>query len=181
MKLSAPPLEVLKPSSPRKSLFCHSHYRSCAADIAGGALRWLPGRSARDVTSHLQHMVELSCIEDAPLSGFVLDIIKCYNALPRPPMQNLLTHSGCPEFLATGLTFSTTGLPEGDGVSVAASVALGWMFTTLVSEFGLSPQVYVDNWAWTAEQDELHTAEMAQTLVLTQALKIQIDWRKTFA
>ena len=183
------------------SVCCKQLLRVWSARMPPGVCGGLPGRSARDITYYLQHIIELSCLSDTPVSGFVLDIVKCFNALPRPPIEALLIHLGCPPHLAQGwiyglhrmgrastfagdvstLTYSTTGVPEGDGMSVAAAVAVGWLFATVVRDFGLSPQVYIDNWAWSTEQDELHAAGVEQTLQLVKAMRIEVDWRKTFA
>ena len=162
------------------SVCCRKLLQAWADRMPAGIYGGLPGRSARD--------------------SFILDIIKCFNALPRMPMQALLIHLGCPAILATAwisglahlgrassfvgdiseLSFSTTGLPEGDGMSVASALTLGWLFAVVISDFGLSPQVFIDNWAWTTEDEALHAAGIEQTLQLTSSLKLEVDWRKTF-
>ena len=60
----------------------------------------VPGRAARDTTFELQHRIELAQLNGDHLSGVVLDLTKCFNLLPRPPLKELLCHLGCPPALA---------------------------------------------------------------------------------
>ena len=78
-------------------------------------------------------------------------------------------------------SYSTTGVPEGDGASVAAAVAVGWVFSQLISSYDLTPAVFVDNWSWTTDCHEHNAAGLAQTQHLTGALRLSIDWNKSFA
>ena len=182
------------------SVFCQSLLRQWSSRLPQGLFGGVPGRAARDVTYFLQHQIELSCLEDSPVSGFVLDIVKCFNAVPRAPTLALLCHLGTPRELATcwieGLhrlgrsssfvgdvsapVYSTTGLPEGDGASVAAAVAIGWLFCRVISDFGMDPLVFVDNWAWLSVDPQLHAAGIAQTRHLADSLRLEIDWKKSF-
>ena len=182
------------------SVCCRQLLEAWSTVMPQGIYGGLPWRSARYITYHLQHQVEVSTQTGEPLSGFVLDIIKCCNALPRQPVLALLQHVGCPPALATAwvaglgrmgrassfvgdispLHYSTTGVPEEDGMSVAAAVSLGWLFAVVIADFGLSPQVFIDNWAWTSPDEQLHAAGLEQTLQLTRSLRIEVDWRKTF-
>ena len=182
------------------SVCCRQLLNAWSDKMPKGVCGGLPGRSARDITYRLQHELEVAVLAAEPISGFVLDIIKCFNALPRMPMQALLIHVGCPPLLAkswiaglhcmgrassfvgdvSALQFSSTGVPEGDGMSVAAAVSLGWLFASLVADFGLTPHVFIDNWAWTSADEALHAAGLEQTLQLVRSLKIEVDWHKTF-
>ena len=62
------------------------------SSIYGG----VPGRSARDITFALQHRIEAALLNKEELSGFVLDLTKCFNLLPRPPLGQLLPAFGLP-------------------------------------------------------------------------------------
>ena len=183
------------------SVLCAQLLEQWSTRMPKGIFGGLPGRAARDVSYLLQHRVEVSHFEDSQFSGYVLDIIKCFNALPRQPLLQLLIHVGCPrqlaEFWMRGLqnmgrassfvgdiskvVFSTTGLPEGDAMSVAGVLALCWLFSAMLEDHGLEPLLFVDNWSWVCEDDQLHTAGMLQVQQLTEALRIQVDWTKSFA
>ena len=129
-----------------------------------------------------------------------MDIVKCFNAIPRAPARELLCHLGAPRqavqcwieglgrlgrassFVGdvSSFNFSSTGLPEGDGVSVVAAVALGWLFCQVIQDYAMQPLVFVDNWSWTTDDHELNAAALEQTYQLTQSLRLRIDWRKSF-
>ena len=182
------------------SVLCKQLLHRWCTYLPRGIYGGVPGRSARDITYSLQFQLEQAAHSNAPLSGFVLDIQKCFNALPRRPMHALLCHLGCPEQLATmwiqGLgrlgrassfvgdisepIWSSTGAPEGDGVSVAAAVAVGWLYSRVIEDYGLSPMIFVDNWAWVSEDHELNTAGVEQTVKFAEAFKLSIDWTKSF-
>ena len=183
------------------SVLCAQLLDQWGTRMPSGIFGGLPGRSARDISYLMQHRIEVSIFEDSQLSGFVLDIIKCFNALPRQPLLHLLTHVGCPEEYAnfwmsslqrmgrassfvgdvSAELFSTTGLPEGDAMSVAGILALCWLCSTMLQDHGLEPMLFVDNWSWVSEVDELHTAGLQVIQDLTSALRIRVDWGKSFA
>ena len=166
------------------------------AGICGG----VPGRSSHDLSYQLQHALEVAYLSGEELTGFTLDLTKCFNLLPRCPMIRLIRHLGCPPDLAEfwgrclgrmqrhtvfhgdtscGIP-STTGLPEGDALAVVAAVALCWAQYHAVAEFGLSPTMFVDNWSWTTESVELNAIGLAETQALTSALRLRVDWAKSF-
>ena len=167
------------------------------SSIYGG----VPGRSARDITFALQHRIKAALLNKEELSGFVLDLTKCFNLLPRPPLGQLLRHLGCPRQLADcwttslmrikrtpcfqgsmhGDITSTTGAPEGDSMSVCAVVALNWLYATMLERFSLSVALFVDNWSWCTDCHEVHTVGLAETCSLVDALRLQVDWAKAFA
>ena len=183
------------------SVLCTQPLRAWTPLMPAGIMGGLPGRSARDVTYLLQHWIEVSARSNTVLSGFVLDIIKCFNALPRQPVGALLRHLGCPPALAdawigglnrmtrsasfcgciSGPRGSTSGCPEGDAVSVAAAIAVCWILCVTLEDFGVCPALYVDNWSWTSDLPELHTVALQETLNITSALRLEVDWRKSFA
>ena len=182
------------------SVCCQAILRKWRDHLPPGLYGGVPGRAARDVTYHLQHKIELSCLEDTPISGVVLDIIKCFNALPRAPIRELLCHMHVPPPIVhawlEGLhrlgrcssfvgdvslpCFSTTGLPEGDGMSVVGAVAVGWLYAQHLCNYGLDPLIFVDNWSWTSEDHTLHPMGLDLTCQFAAAMRIQVDWRKTF-
>ena len=183
------------------SVFCLQLLKAWTPLMPISIMGGLPKRSARDVTYSLQHHIEASFLSNSCLSGFVLDIIKCFDSLPRQPVRVLLCHLGCPENMASawiaGLnrmtrsaTFcgqisapvgSTTGLPQGDAVSVASCIALCWVLHCALSEFDIAPALYVDNWSWHSDLPDANAVAMQETLHVTEALHLSIDWKKSFA
>ena len=183
------------------SVFCTQLLKFWAHRMPPCIVGGLPGRAARDVTFSLQQAVELSHLAQEPLSGFVLDIVKCFNALPRKPREKLLTHLGCPSVLAESWIrslgklqrassfcgniseghCSTTGAPEGDAICVAACIAVGWLLSQVLEMFGVRPALFVDNWSWSAEDPELNGFALQELLSVTSALKLTVDWTKSFA
>ena len=183
------------------SVLCTQLLKFWAPKMPPSLMGGLPGRAARDVTFSLQQAVEISQLAQDPLSGFVLDIIKCFNALPRQPIQQLLTHLGCPPALATSWTrslgelrrassfcgdvsegrHSTTGAPEGDAISVAACLAVGWLLSQALETFGVIPSLFVDNWSWSTASAELNGYALQELLSVTAALRLSVDWSKSFA
>ena len=183
------------------SVMCTQLLRFWSTRMPSSIMGGLPGRAARDVTYSLQQAVEDAQREHEPLSGFVLDIIKCFNALPRQPLQRLLIHLGLLPPFASSWTASlnrllrassfcgdislgqpsTTGAPEGDALSVAAAIACCWMLDRLLSQFSVRPALFVDNWAWCADSHELHGYAVAQLLDFTASLRLSVDWNKSFA
>ena len=141
--------------------------------IMGG----LPGRAARDVTFALQQAIESSQVQNTPLSGFILDIMKCFNAFPHKAIEKLLTHLGCPcpfahawthclTRLRRALSFSgdispahlsSTGIPGENAVSVAAAIAVCWLLANVLQEYGVAPSLFVDNWSRSSEEAEFNS------------------------
>ena len=183
------------------SVLCTQLLSAWAPLMPEGVVGGLPGRAARDITYCLQHAVECSALEDSPLSGFVMDIIKCYNGLPRPPLKLLLEKLGCPSELAgcwleglsrltRAVSFcgcisaaqgSSTGAPEGDAMSVAATVSLCWLLHQVLAEFDVKASLFVDNWAWTTDLHDAHEVALRETLSLCKSLRLEVDWHKSFS
>ena len=108
-------------------------------EIAGG----MPHRCSSDIAFEIQCSIEAALQQGSPLGGFSLDISKCFNQIPRPPMSRLLKHLGIPpnvvdrwlQMLDVSQRFpvfhgsmgapigATTSTPEGDAMSVVAMCA----------------------------------------------------------
>eukprot|EP00438_Fugacium_kawagutii_P030432 Skav216217 [mRNA] locus=scaffold238:321341:324460:- [translate_table: standard] len=113
--------------------------------------------------------VELSQVNQQRLCGLVLDITKCYNAIPRGAMIYLLKHLGLPPsvvapfqsmmqtmqrvFEVSGccshMCGTTTGLIEGCSFAVPSMLAIGILaYKLLVLELETCDcAFYADNWA----------------------------------
>eukprot|EP00435_Cladocopium_sp_Y103_P058608 s705_g20.t1 len=100
----------------------------------------LPQRSSKQMWYHLQEVVEFSHAMDLESAGCVIDITKCFNALPRHPLLAIGAHLGLPDCVITPWTTalnmfqrrfqvrgytgpaipSNCGFPEGDALSTVA-------------------------------------------------------------
>ena len=130
----------------------------------------MPGRSARDLSYQQQHVIERALLEGRALYGLSLDIIKCFNCIPWQPTFHMLKKLGVPSALVdcwgralanvrkypvflhslgSPMT-STTGVPEGDLLSVVAMAALCFCAAHLPSMCQVDFKTYVDNWSWQA-------------------------------
>ncbi|CAE7442603.1 unnamed protein product [Symbiodinium sp. CCMP2592] len=147
------------------SICSRSILRAWAAWLPTAVAGSVPGRSVRDVSLTLQAQVEAAIMDKRPLAGVSVDIIKCFNQIPRAPLVQLLRHLHVPEsvislwqdFLSKALrhavflgeiglpTGSTTGVPEGCPLSVLCMVALCWYLASLPRPDDLQLYTYVDN------------------------------------
>ena len=164
--------------------------------VSGG----LPGRGVKDMALIQKLYIEDALTQCKPLCGFSLDLIKAFNTFPRLPMAYILQRLGIPTWVtkfwsnslsrlvrhpqhqgALGVaTPSTTGVPEGDGMSVIAMICLSTYFYVRVCTNYTFPFAYADNWSFfTSEERELHRS-FRIILALTSSLKISIDFRKSW-
>ena len=113
----------------------------------------LPGCSPKHVWYHLQMIMEHAQSHHLPLAGMILDIVKCFNMLPRQPLLEIGINMGLPtevirpwaaalgglqrRFQIRGSTggsiLSSSGFPEGCPLSVVAMaitnlVCERWMY-----------------------------------------------------
>ena len=151
----------------------------------------LKGRCAQDISYWLQQIAETNTLENVPTSGLVLDLRKAFNLLPRAPIGELMRVLGIPapmvsfwlgslknlhrsfqvhDHLGPPL-HSTTGIPEGDPLSVLDVCLL---------QPCVAPTAYVDNLAWSTDLQECHGPALDQLQSLVNATKMQIDWGKTY-
>ena len=188
-------------------------YRMWASGVAKAILQnwatWLPdgvkgsipGRSVRDLSLSLECRVERSLLERSTLAGFSIDIIKCFNQLPRLPLRFLLGHLQVPEpvlhawfdFLDScqrlpvflgGLgspIMSTTGMPEGCPLSVVAQVAVCWAVSQRPPVMGAAVESYVDNFTWTGCSQYAIGEAIVDAQLMCRQLLLPIDWTKSFA
>eukprot|EP00435_Cladocopium_sp_Y103_P008923 s91_g2.t1 len=100
----------------------------------------IPGRSPKKLWYHVQQCIEHAYGSTDEIAGTVIDLVKCFNTLPRKVLQDLATHIGIPwtvvgpwskalqqmtrRFQVRGAIgqplLSTTGYPEGCALSVVA-------------------------------------------------------------
>ena len=147
-------------------------------EVAGG----MPHRCSSDIAFEIQRSIEAALLRHQPLGGFSLDISKCFNQIPRPPISCLLKHLGVPPNIVDRwiqiLTVSertpvfhgtmgasmgaSTGTPEGDALSVVAMCAICWMLIECNRHTGSRLLTFVDNFSWLATQQSSYVAAWAR-------------------
>ena len=149
----------------------------------------------------LQQTVEYHLFQDEPLTGAILDVIKAFNHLPRPPIFRAASHLGIPGqllqawwgFLCTmerhfivrqihsaGI-ISDTGLAEGCGLSVCGMFIFDWILDQRLCQ--LCPTVpmtsYVDNFALQTENADALLEAVTVVNESVEQFGMQIDSHKT--
>ena len=161
------------------------------------------GTSAVAFWWSLQFQLEQAMYEGNAISGYVLDIVKAFNMIPRDPIWRAAIHVGIPGplvrawagFVSQSTIFfcirqtysrglrSCTGYPEGCGLSVAgmflANLVLHNWFHKLWPQ--LTFHSYVDNWevidaGESKLQEGLHTLSMLASL-----FDLELDADKSYA
>ena len=166
---------------------------------------FIPGRSPQNEMVKIQHAFEKSHTdrlqEANPWQGLTLDLVKCFNLIPREPAKRALQWSGVPETLIqvwfhslqklnrywkfrdtiveSGIT--TTGAPEGDTFSVLCCVAISRLWAHHLTQFRAIPSCYADNWSWRCQNLESNVAALEATKEFTAICRLRIDWGKTWA
>ena len=161
----------------------------------------MPGRQASQVWYGIQQKIEEHAYSGLSLSGAMVDIIKCFNTLPRTPLMSICVHLGLPKMVvnawgkalvrmqrrfvirgATGPPLrSTTGFAEGCGMSVVAMVAANVLTATWLSQKIPSIQLwsYVDNLEILSPSAEETSLALSHLDDFTQLMDIEIDTKKT--
>lgn len=162
----------------------------------------IPQRSTTQVWLGIQTLIEQAAHDQQQLSGVMVDIIKCFNHLPRLPIIEVCCHLGIPtgtlrawgmalcqmqrRFVIRGsvgpaLT-STTGCAEGCGLSVVGMLAIN-----ILVDFWVTiklPQTtlwsYVDNLEVTTSKAEDSILALQTLSDILTALDLGLDKDKTF-
>ena len=164
---------------------------------------FLPRRSSQAMLYHIQAKLEQvhMGLASQHWSGLTLDLVKCFNCLPRQPARYVLSKLGLPESIihcwfvsiewlqrwwlvhqqmhSTG--FATTGCPEGDTFSVLVTLALNYIWTITQASEEVILNAFADNWSYATCNRYLHRPILTFIVKLCAALKIKIDWKKTWA
>ena len=171
--------------------------QSWPSAISGG----LPFRGVQDITFLQQFKIEKAKKRAQPWRGFTLDLIKAFNLLPRRVLYHLLIHHGAPP---TAIDFwfinlrrltrrlqirgnigppmsMTTGVPEGDSLSVCAMLVVSSAFYWTLCSPTVFPYAYADNWSYltTNQRANIQAFHLVQQLVTD--LRMQIDYAKSWA
>ena len=164
---------------------------------------FLPGRSSQSMLYHLQAKLEQVQfgIESHQWSGLTLDLVKCFNCLPRQPAKYLLQRLGIPAavvncwfesiarldrwWLINNQMYPTgsasTGCPEGDTMSVLTMLAFNYLWTSANITDETILNAFADNWSYATSNSGQHEQIVSYIMQLCNALQIKIDWQKTWA
>jgi len=173
--------------------------------LPGYIVGFIPGRSPQNEMIKIQHEFECSHTTSGEgatqWQGITLDLVKCFNLIPREPAKRALRKAGVPEAMIqvwfqslmklvrywklrdsvveSGLT--TTGTPEGDTFSVLCCVAISRIWAHHLSTHNAIPSCYADNWSWRCRFLEDNLSALTATRAFTRHCRLKIDWDKTWA
>lgn len=162
----------------------------------------IPRRSPKHMWYAIQQVIELTGQENLQAAGGVLDIVKCFNALPRHPVLMLAKMVGIPQNViiawqtalqqmtrrfqvrsATGpAIYSFTGLPEGDAMSVVGMVLINMACEVWLRHRFPKCQIYsfVDNIETLTDSAEEAISTVRALTSFCDMLDLQIDAKKTY-
>ena len=167
--------------------------------ISGG----VPRRGARMLMYVHQCKVEQCIITRQQVGGFVLDLIKAFNYIPRKPLRQMFIKMGVPPMYIDcwleslkSLTRlpqigphlgdpveSSTGVPEGDAMSVCSMVALAFFYHEHITQQlrQVRVTIYADNWSWLTTSQKENFKALQYTLAFVAAARMDIDFMKSWA
>lgn len=149
-----------------------------------------------------QAMIETLMFDGAPAQGYVLDLTKAFNTLPREPVFRAAVHIGIEGtllkawmgFVATNTRHfcvrralsdgiqGSRGFPEGCGLSVVAMAIIDWIVDRWFH--CLWPQVsftsYVDKWELESSSVDALTSSLPALQAICVSLDLELDHNKTF-
>ena len=189
-------------------------YRNWASIRAREALRYMmdqappgcygnvPGKSATQLWHNLQSVIENCHHNHEQITGGVIDIVKCFNHLPRVPLVSACITLGMPgqiaqawqkglgsierRFNVRGSTGpgirSTTGFPEGCPLSVVAMFAANCIIHEWLLRKAPLCQLwtFVDNIEITASDHVVANHGMKELSTIVGALDLDVDESKTY-
>ena len=163
---------------------------------------FVPGRNSFDFVYRMQLHLEATqhghCQQH--WGGITLDLTKCFNTLPQEPLCHILIRLGVPTRLAQQwikslhnmqrhwqvhgqlhpVELATTGVPEGDSLSVTAMLAINQLWTGLLNHPNLRLHAFADNWAYATFDATMHMPTIAFLQKIAAAMALTIDWGKTW-
>eukprot|EP00438_Fugacium_kawagutii_P026716 Skav202268 [mRNA] locus=scaffold1687:45732:46490:- [translate_table: standard] len=170
--------------------------------MPSSACGFLPGRCPNDWHYRMQLLLEGSNkgLRATQYGGLTLDIIKCFNCLPHAPIGSLMKKLGVKAslvdtwlasvaqveryWLLQDQAFSagtpSTGLPEGDPLAVAGMNAVNMLWISHIVAPDVWASAYADNWTYVAAAPRAHTGALRKLHDITGALRLNIDWSKTW-
>ena len=161
-----------------------------------------PGGRTSHVWRWILQEVETAYQTEAPVSGFVADLVKAFNTLPRLPtlhaarlmgvghetvtgwagaLSSIRRHFAVRQSFSSGLD-SSTGLPEGCGLSCLGMLILDELLHRWLA--ALSPDVcgltFVDNWEVVVRQEQWLAPAYERLEKFVKMLDLQLDEKKTY-
>lgn len=158
--------------------------------------------SANMLAAYTAAMCEFETDRNNTCAGFVADLIKCYNNIPRVPMAMVLRLLGIPKTYVKALmslykglqrTFdlagscsptmrSTTGIPEGCSMAVACMSALSLLAAKNAQQLErmLISVFYADNWSFISNKVEDIRQAVAYLKKFVTAWKMKISPSKSW-
>eukprot|EP00438_Fugacium_kawagutii_P020099 Skav232651 [mRNA] locus=scaffold2334:181157:185911:+ [translate_table: standard] len=174
-----------------------SHWqRVLPPTISGG----LPHRGTSDVIGIVTQSIEMAELHGKALSGFVLDVVKAFNAIDRRLAITAMTRMGLPMRVAAKWRSalrqlrrhfqingnlsqgydSSTGVPEGDCLSILAMLSLTYGWHQLTSEVDAVRLSYADNMEWFTEDFAVNELMLEQTLRYLHHMRLTLAPRKSW-
>ena len=173
--------------------------RTMPRNISGG----LPGRGSRLLMYAHQFNIENAIASQASLGGFVLDLIKAFNCIPGRPLAHMMIKKGIPiqviKFWMGSLhnlsrlcqigshlgnpIFSSTGVPEGDALSVCGMICLASCYNDFITNNleDVTVNIYADNWGWATYRPFVNFHALRLTMQFVTAIRMKIDFDKSWA
>eukprot|EP00435_Cladocopium_sp_Y103_P012608 s4890_g3.t1 len=163
---------------------------------------FVPGKRSTDLWSLLQLAIDVAGVCHENLVGYNVDLIKCFNRLPRVPLVSLLQHLGLSGFVANAWLraldslerrfriladvgpprLSETGFPEGDPLSCLAMLGFNMVFDCYVRQYAPAciPWCFVDNLQLLSTvAASLHTGTLVVDTFM-EAWDLSLDPQKSF-
>ena len=161
----------------------------------------LPARQAKAIWYSVAQALEDAYLNNTQLHGLLMDIRKCFNAIPRLPLWQALTCLGFPvSVLRAWVRFvsgqvrrfkvrhsvgepvsSVCGLPEGCALSVFGIVVVDWMLDVWLARLSNPPllQAFVDDWAVIYREGSALARIWTSLQQFTEQMDLTIDLAKT--
>ena len=148
------------------------------------------------------HRVEQAQLSRESLAGVVIDIVKCYNTVPRGVLLSLLRTLGVPEDIlrafkammiqmkrffevaggCSSLTSTTTGIIEGCGFAIPAMLSLGILAFHILEMDNPECECafFADNWSLFAKSPQCLLDGFASLNKIVHALSMKISPEKSW-
>ena len=178
---------------------CLRHVHSLAD---GAQVGFMPTREAAEIWVTLQALIELAVLQKQPLLGFVTDVEKAFESIPRLPVARLALRVGIPKpiidlwmnflqhttrYFALGQDVgrclkSNSGFPEGCALSCVAMSLTNLVFHAYMKQYArlCRPISYVDNLEVTAEALEHLQQGIVCTQTWAELWKLTLDDEKSY-
>jgi hypothetical protein len=176
--------------------------RTLATKMPKEVTGFLPGRGPADATYNQQFLLEWAHTSNFCLSGFALDLKRCFNTIGRKGAALIMKAVGIPHqviqvwqaslanltrtWTVQGLSsypcHTNNGLPEGDPMSVTAmlAIAYAWIQQVQKSTRDLHPTAFADNWGWCTTDASQHEPAIQVTKQMADFLNMIVDWKKSW-